>query len=96
MFYLAQVAGCGKPVLLVHGFGASLGHWRKNVPALAQTHKVRLHPEEGVQRESGREGGRGAQGKDRGRWMVGEEWGIAWDGEGDREGEGERLGQSED
>jgi pimeloyl-ACP methyl ester carboxylesterase len=29
-------AGCGKPVLLVHGFGANLGHWRKNVPALVE------------------------------------------------------------
>lgn len=34
------VAGEGKPVLLVHGFGASVGHWRKNIPLLAQTHKV--------------------------------------------------------
>ena len=25
---------------MVHGFGASSGHWRKNVPFLAQTHKV--------------------------------------------------------
>eukprot|EP00884_Botryococcus_braunii_P017488 jgi/Botrbrau1/4422/Bobra.0348s0012.1 len=33
-------AGCGKPVVLVHGFGASIGHWRKNIPMLAQTHKV--------------------------------------------------------
>jgi len=29
-----QTAGCGKPVLLIHGFGASLGHFRKNIPAL--------------------------------------------------------------
>ena len=29
-----QVAGCGKPVLLIHGFGASIGHFRKNIPAL--------------------------------------------------------------
>ena len=34
------MAGEGKPVLLVHGFGASVGHWRKNIPLLAQTHKV--------------------------------------------------------
>jgi len=29
------VIGTGKPLLLVHGFGASIGHWRKNIPALA-------------------------------------------------------------
>ena len=28
-------AGCGKPVLLVHGFGASSGHWKRTIPALA-------------------------------------------------------------
>lgn len=28
------VAGCGKPVLMVHGFGASVGHWKRNIPAL--------------------------------------------------------------
>lgn len=26
----------GPPVVLVHGFGASSGHWRKNMPVLAQ------------------------------------------------------------
>lgn len=26
----------GVPVLLIHGFGASVGHWRKNLPVLAQ------------------------------------------------------------
>jgi pimeloyl-ACP methyl ester carboxylesterase len=29
------VMGSGQPLLLVHGFGASLGHWRKNIPVLA-------------------------------------------------------------
>lgn len=28
--------GRGCPLLLVHGFGASLGHWRKNIPAIAE------------------------------------------------------------
>ena len=28
-------AGTGKPLLLIHGFGASIGHWRKNIPVLA-------------------------------------------------------------
>lgn len=27
-------------VLLVHGFGASVGHWRKNIPALAESSRV--------------------------------------------------------
>mmetsp|Transcript_19055 Transcript_19055/g.57578 ORF Transcript_19055/g.57578 Transcript_19055/m.57578 type:complete len:408 (+) Transcript_19055:291-1514(+) len=34
------VAGCGPPVVLVHGFGASVGHWRKNIPELAKSHQV--------------------------------------------------------
>lgn len=29
------VMGTGRPLLLVHGFGASLGHWRNNIPTLA-------------------------------------------------------------
>ncbi|PSB31948.1 alpha/beta fold hydrolase [Stenomitos frigidus] len=29
------VMGTGRPLLLVHGFGASLGHWRQNLPVLA-------------------------------------------------------------
>ncbi|MBD2598571.1 alpha/beta fold hydrolase [Nostoc spongiaeforme FACHB-130] len=30
------VMGTGKPLVLVHGFGASIGHWRKNIPVLAE------------------------------------------------------------
>jgi pimeloyl-ACP methyl ester carboxylesterase len=30
----------GPAVVLVHGFGASLGHWRKNIPVLAQSCRV--------------------------------------------------------
>lgn len=29
------VMGTGDPLLLVHGFGASIGHWRQNIPVLA-------------------------------------------------------------
>ncbi|MBD2576078.1 alpha/beta fold hydrolase [Oscillatoria sp. FACHB-1406] len=29
------VQGTGSPLLLIHGFGASIGHWRKNLPVLA-------------------------------------------------------------
>jgi pimeloyl-ACP methyl ester carboxylesterase len=29
------VKGTGQPLLLIHGFGASIGHWRQNIPALA-------------------------------------------------------------
>jgi pimeloyl-ACP methyl ester carboxylesterase len=33
-----QTAGeTGAAVLLIHGFGASVGHWRKNIPVLAQS-----------------------------------------------------------
>lgn len=28
-------AGQGKPLLLIHGFGASIGHWRQNISVLA-------------------------------------------------------------
>lgn len=30
----------GPPVVLIHGFGASWGHWRKNIPVLATTCRV--------------------------------------------------------
>jgi pimeloyl-ACP methyl ester carboxylesterase len=30
------VWGNGKPLVLVHGFGASIGHWRHNIPVLAE------------------------------------------------------------
>lgn len=29
------VQGHGRPLLLIHGFGASIGHWRNNIPAIA-------------------------------------------------------------
>lgn len=29
------VMGTGHPLVLVHGFGAAIGHWRKNIPVLA-------------------------------------------------------------
>jgi pimeloyl-ACP methyl ester carboxylesterase len=29
------VMGSGRPLVLVHGFGANIGHWRKNIPVLA-------------------------------------------------------------
>ncbi len=36
-----QTAGAaGAPVLLIHGFGASSDHWRKNIPVLAATNRV--------------------------------------------------------
>ena len=30
-----SVTGTGKPLLLIHGFGACIGHWSKNIPVLA-------------------------------------------------------------
>ncbi len=36
-----QTAGTtGAPLVLIHGFGASSGHWRKNIPDLAIAHRV--------------------------------------------------------
>lgn len=29
------VQGSGVPLILIHGFGASIGHWRQNIPVLA-------------------------------------------------------------
>lgn len=29
------VQGTGRPLILIHGFGASIGHWRQNIPGLA-------------------------------------------------------------
>ena len=30
------VQGEGQPLLLIHGFGASIGHWKHNIPAIAE------------------------------------------------------------
>jgi pimeloyl-ACP methyl ester carboxylesterase len=30
-----SVTGSGIPLLLIHGFGACIGHWRKNIPVLS-------------------------------------------------------------
>lgn len=35
-----QQGDSGAAVVLVHGFGASVGHWRKNIPDWAQHHRV--------------------------------------------------------
>jgi len=29
------VQGAGQPIVLIHGFGAAIGHWRNNIPVLA-------------------------------------------------------------
>lgn len=34
------VQGTGNSLLLVHGFGASVGHWRRNIGILAQSNRV--------------------------------------------------------
>ncbi len=33
--YTTAGPATGRPLILIHGFGASMGHWRKNIPALA-------------------------------------------------------------
>ncbi len=36
-----ELADSSRPaILLIHGFGASVGHWRKNIPALAVANRV--------------------------------------------------------
>ncbi len=30
------VTGVGQPLLLIHGFGASIGHWKKNIPVFSE------------------------------------------------------------
>ncbi|MGG6240336.1 alpha/beta fold hydrolase [Nodosilinea sp. AN01ver1] len=35
-----QAGSTGPALVLIHGFGASVGHWRKNIPALAESHRV--------------------------------------------------------
>lgn len=39
-FLHTDTAQSDLPILLLHGFGASIGHWRKNMPALAANHAV--------------------------------------------------------
>ncbi|MEM6614324.1 MAG: alpha/beta fold hydrolase [Cyanobacteria bacterium P01_C01_bin.72] len=35
-----KASGGRPPVILLHGFGASIEHWRNNIPAIAQQHTV--------------------------------------------------------
>ncbi|MCS6815157.1 MAG: hypothetical protein NZ772_16505, partial [Cyanobacteria bacterium] len=39
-FRPAESDDCGVPMLLLHGFGASIGHWQHNVSAFSQHHSV--------------------------------------------------------
>lgn len=41
--YVVQGPEHAQPVLLVHGFGASINHWRKNVPALLDTNQLKVY-----------------------------------------------------
>ncbi|KAI0567368.1 Alpha/beta hydrolase [Gracilaria domingensis] len=34
---------CDHPVLIVHGFGASINHWRKNIPSMVETGQLRVY-----------------------------------------------------
>jgi pimeloyl-ACP methyl ester carboxylesterase len=34
------VAGCGKPLILIHGFGGNAGHFARLIPYLAENHRV--------------------------------------------------------
>jgi pimeloyl-ACP methyl ester carboxylesterase len=36
----AAIGSPALPILMLHGFGASIGHWRNNIPALSQHHPV--------------------------------------------------------
>lgn len=38
--YVIEGDGRGPALLLVHGFGASIGHWRRNIPVLAERYTV--------------------------------------------------------
>ncbi|XP_002962489.2 uncharacterized protein LOC9662179 [Selaginella moellendorffii] len=38
--YVALVSSGGPAILLVHGFGASIGHFRRNIPVLAKNYSV--------------------------------------------------------
>lgn len=35
-----SVSGCGKPLILVHGFGGNVGHFARLIPFLAESHRV--------------------------------------------------------
>ncbi len=39
-----KTAGCGEPIVMVHGFGLSSFHYRRNIPVLAEKYKVRRNP----------------------------------------------------
>ncbi len=39
-FYPAKSSENSIPILLLHGFGASLKHWRHNIPVLKESHSV--------------------------------------------------------
>lgn len=41
--YRVEGPASALPVLIVHGFGASINHWRKNIPALVETASFRVY-----------------------------------------------------